>query len=104
MGQPAGFPRRDLLGGTVAGLVFGALPPAKAFADSVNTGETQSGRDGMTTDAEWSRFLAGQDPRWERLPRTWYEGPFLGDGFVGTQVYRDQDALNEWDVGNPPEP
>lgn len=34
MGQPAGFPRRDLLGDTVAGLVFGAPTFAKALADA----------------------------------------------------------------------
>ncbi|WP_037315755.1 glycosyl hydrolase family 95 catalytic domain-containing protein [Amycolatopsis orientalis] len=92
MGQPAGFPRRDLLGGAAAGVLLGALLPATSAA-SPALSEARTLCHGMGTDAEWSRFLAGQDPCWERLPRTWYEGPFLGNGFLGTQVYRDQGAL-----------
>ncbi len=53
MGQPAGSPRRDLLGGCHR----------------------------RSAGADWSRFLAGQDPRWER--------PFLGNG-------------NEWGVARLP--
>ncbi|MET7617488.1 Tat pathway signal sequence domain protein [Streptomyces sp. NPDC005408] len=43
----------------------------------------------MRTDKEWERFLAAQDLVWKRLPRTWYEGPFLGNGLLGSIVYAE---------------
>ena len=43
----------------------------------------------MGTDRQWARFLAGQDLVWQRVPRTWYEGPFLGNGFLGSMVYQE---------------
>ncbi|EFG10135.1 glycosyl hydrolase family 95 catalytic domain-containing protein [Streptomyces clavuligerus] len=44
---------------------------------------------GMRTDQEWEYFLAGQDLIWKRLPRTWYEGPFLGNGLLGSIAYAE---------------
>ena len=41
----------------------------------------------MTTDHAWAEFMAGQDLVWRRMPRTWYEGPFLGNGFLGSIAY-----------------
>ncbi|HEU4424380.1 MAG TPA: Tat pathway signal sequence domain protein, partial [Pilimelia sp.] len=46
----------------------------------------------MRTDAQWARFLAAQDLIWKRLPRAWYEGPFLGNGFLGSMVYAEAGA------------
>ncbi|NUT93252.1 MAG: Tat pathway signal sequence domain protein [Saccharothrix sp.] len=39
------------------------------------------------TDPQWADFLAGQDPVWRRLPTKWSQGPFLGDGRLGSMVY-----------------
>ncbi|MEV7086530.1 Tat pathway signal sequence domain protein [Streptomyces sp. NPDC093085] len=46
----------------------------------------------MTGDTAWSRFLRGQDLVWKRMPAVWYEGPFLGDGLLGTMVYREPES------------
>jgi hypothetical protein len=43
----------------------------------------------MTTDTQWADFLRGQDLIWKRLPTKWYEGPFLGDGRLGSMVYKE---------------
>ncbi|MEU3458839.1 carbohydrate-binding protein [Streptomyces sp. NPDC006733] len=43
----------------------------------------------MTTDDQWGAFLRGQDLLWKRLPTVWHEGPFLGDGLLGTGVYKE---------------
>jgi alpha-L-fucosidase 2 len=43
---------------------------------------------GMRTDREWAAFLAGSDLRWARIPPTFYDGPFLGNGAFGAAVYR----------------
>lgn len=29
---------------------------------------------------------------WRRLPALWHEGPFLGDGRLGSMVYREPEA------------
>ncbi|MGC7095771.1 glycosyl hydrolase family 95 catalytic domain-containing protein [Amycolatopsis lurida] len=86
------FSRRrlhGLAGGVLAGTVLGAPPVSAAPAAPEASGWL---RDRMRTDDEWASFLAGQDLVWQRVPRTWYEGPFLGNGFLGVQVYREPGA------------
>ncbi|MEU6780355.1 glycoside hydrolase family 95-like protein [Nonomuraea angiospora] len=43
-------------------------------------------------EIDWERFLADADLVWKRMPQTWYEGPFLGNGFLGSGVYAQQGA------------
>jgi len=42
----------------------------------------------MTTDGAWAGFLRAQDLLWTRLPTLWHEGPFLGDGQLGSMIYQ----------------
>lgn len=42
---------------------------------------------------DWAGFLAGLDLRWTRVPRTFYEGPFLGNGGLGAAFYQVGDRL-----------
>ncbi|HKN56906.1 MAG TPA: Tat pathway signal sequence domain protein [Amycolatopsis sp.] len=69
--------RRTMLGGTLAGLAVGAtgfIPAAAA-----------PGCD----DLDWAAFLGTADLIWRRMPKTWYEGPFLGNGFLGSGIYAE---------------
>jgi alpha-L-fucosidase 2 len=68
--------RRGLLGGAAAGAVFGALP---------GTASAEQGLD-------WAGFLGEQDMVWQRIPRAWYEGPFLGNGFLAAALYKEPGA------------
>ena len=46
----------------------------------------------MSSDLQgsaWAAFLGEQDPVWARPPRAWYEGPFLGNGFLGSILYTE---------------
>ncbi len=79
--------RRGVLGGTVAGAAAAALPASPAPA-----AVSPRVRNRMRTDREWAEFLAGQDLVWKRLPRTWYEGAFLGNGFLAVGVYQEPGA------------
>ncbi len=80
--------RRTVLGTTIGGLTAAALPAVASPA--LAAPEAQWSLDNrMTTDAQWSDFLRGQDLLWRRLPTTWMEGPFLGDGRLGSGVYRE---------------
>ena len=78
--------RRGFLGG-VAGGVVGGLAGGVAAAEPDHVRPRLDNR--MRSDRAWERFLAGQDLVWQRLPRTWYEGPFLGNGFLGSMVYQE---------------
>src|SRR2546429_7242798 len=53
-------------------------------------GDAAPDLDGSALDL--AAFLAEQDPVWARLPKTWYEGPFLGNGFLGSIVYAEPDG------------
>jgi alpha-L-fucosidase 2 len=77
--------RRGFLGGVVGGVAARALPGGSALAEPSRP--VLDNR--MRSDRAWERFLAGQDLVWQRLPRTWYEGPFLGNGFLGSMVYQE---------------
>ncbi|KAA2254316.1 Tat pathway signal sequence domain protein [Solihabitans fulvus] len=96
--------RRTLLGGALAGVAGGALVggvvaggvagPGIAAADPVVGGEgdlsgaAERGWDGL----DWPGFLGSADLRWQRMPTAWYEGPFLGNGFLGSGVYAEPGA------------
>ncbi|MFI6292583.1 glycosyl hydrolase family 95 catalytic domain-containing protein [Nonomuraea sp. NPDC050790] len=86
--------RRSFLGGLVVGGTAAALAPAPP-ADAVTL--ERSGllpiRDEMRHEHEWARFLKNQDLVWARFPRQWYDGPFLGNGFLASTVYMP-DGLN----------
>ncbi|OIV35813.1 Tat pathway signal sequence domain protein [Mangrovactinospora gilvigrisea] len=44
----------------------------------------------MTADtAPWRSALADADMVWQRIPTTWYEGPFLGNGGLGSGIYAE---------------
>ncbi|MGP4007502.1 glycosyl hydrolase family 95 catalytic domain-containing protein [Streptomyces sp. 4N124] len=77
--------RRGFLGGVAAGAATSVAAPAAAAQQGGGAG----GLVGMRTDREWQEFLAAQDPVWKRMPRTWYEGPFLGNGLLGSIVYQE---------------
>ena len=100
------LPRRSVLGTALGGAAVAALPGTAhagpslpSAAPSARTEAVAAGarrpwrlRDTMTTDRSWERFLRGQDLRWSRLPTRWYEGPFLGDGLLGSMIYQEPGA------------
>ncbi|CAL9620525.1 hypothetical protein SUDANB95_05802 [Actinosynnema sp. ALI-1.44] len=76
--------RRVFLGATGAAATAGLLPVAGARAGT---------SDVSMTDEQWADFLAGQDPVWGRMPAKWSQGPFLGDGRLGSMVYAVGDRI-----------
>ncbi|MGW7595264.1 twin-arginine translocation signal domain-containing protein, partial [Streptomyces rubiginosohelvolus] len=82
--------RRGFLGrvaaGAAASTAVGTVLPEQEAAAQPQQSVTLRG---MRTDQEWERFLGGQDLLWKRLPRTWYEGPFLGNGLLGSMIYQE---------------
>ncbi|WP_211270975.1 glycosyl hydrolase family 95 catalytic domain-containing protein [Streptomyces yerevanensis] len=88
--------RRAVLGSALAGTTLAALPEVAQAADSSGVigpgGHRWKLRNRMESDGAWADFLRKQDLVWRRLPTLWHEGPFLGDGRLGSMVYRDPET------------
>ena len=41
---------------------------------------------------DWPKFLEGHDLIWQRLPETWFDAPFLGNGLMGTMFLKDPET------------
>ena len=47
----------------------------------------------ISSKIDWADFLGRHDPVWKRLPETWMEGAFIGNGRLGAMIYKgDQEA------------
>ncbi|MFJ8143150.1 glycosyl hydrolase family 95 catalytic domain-containing protein [Streptomyces sp. NPDC096013] len=101
-GERSQVPRRVVLGTALGGAAAAALP-GTAHAEETGRAVRSDGpaavaqarrrpwklRDTMSGDGAWEGFLRRQDLLWSRLPTLWYEGPFLGDGLLGSMVYQE---------------
>ncbi|MFF7927157.1 glycoside hydrolase family 95-like protein [Streptomyces mirabilis] len=65
------------LGGT---LLAGGLPAQARAADHADASDP------------WHTVLDDADLVWQRMPKTWYEGPYLGNGFLGSGIYAEPGA------------
>jgi len=45
--------------------------------------------DNIIVDVNWPEELSKNDLTWDRLPEKWEDAPFLGNGWMGTTVYRN---------------
>jgi len=94
--------RRTVLGGLIgagvtAGATAGAQPALAGTPATTGTPTTAPGAAGpggwldntMSGDRAWQRFLADADLIWKRMPATWFEGPYLGNGFLGSGIYAE---------------
>ncbi|GAA3783809.1 hypothetical protein GCM10023083_19830 [Streptomyces phyllanthi] len=84
--------RRGFIGTAMAAGAALSLPAAPASADAPADADAARGRPPVVRDltrtaGQWARFLKDQDLLWQRVPRSWTEGPFLGDGRLGSIVY-----------------
>src|SRR5437870_2822358 len=90
--------RRAVLGSAVAGAAASTLPAAAAAAAPVSSAAPATSADTAGPDhgggwvdenVDWPSFLAGSDLVWQKLPAQWYEGPYLGNGFLGSGIYAE---------------
>jgi alpha-L-fucosidase 2 len=73
----------ELLGTTTADAT---TAPAAAPAAALVLDDT------MVGDAAWSTYLGGLDPVWTKVPTTFYQSAFLGNGGLGVAVYQTGSA------------
>ncbi|MEU6227600.1 glycoside hydrolase family 95-like protein [Streptomyces sp. NPDC047042] len=81
--------RRAVLGSALGGTTLAALPSVGQAAATTAAPRPWKLRNRMDTSDAWSKFLRAQDLLWRRMPTLWHEGPFLGDGRLGSMVYRE---------------
>src|SRR5690349_487303 len=89
--------RRALIGGAAAASGAAALTGTQLIGAgtsgaAVTPAATPVLDDTMDTDAAWSAYLGGLDPVWTKVPTTFYQAPFLGNGGLGTAVYQTGSA------------
>jgi hypothetical protein len=48
---------------------------------------------------DWPAFLSRQDLVWDRLPREFDRGAFLGNGVLGTMIYKEGDSGLRFEIG-----
>ncbi|GHG88833.1 glycosyl hydrolase family 95 catalytic domain-containing protein [Streptomyces lanatus] len=72
------------LGGT---LLTGGLPARASGATPSEATPSEA-----TPSDPWRTVLEDADLVWHRMPTTWYEGPFLGNGFLGSGIYAEPGA------------
>jgi len=80
--------RRTVLatGPAVGGALLAGGPQARAQT------RTRAAEPDSTAADPWTAVLDDADLVWQRMPRTWYEGPFLGNGFLGSGIYAEPGA------------
>ncbi|MFJ5721214.1 glycosyl hydrolase family 95 catalytic domain-containing protein [Streptomyces sp. NPDC093149] len=93
---PAPSRRSVLATGTAIGgaLVVGgaAAVPAQAAAPAAPAATAPAPVTVHSPDDAWRTVLDDADLLWQKLPKTWYEGPYLGNGRLGSGIYAEPGA------------
>ncbi|MFE2941342.1 Tat pathway signal sequence domain protein [Streptomyces sp. NPDC059255] len=93
--------RRAVLGSALTGAALASLPSVAGAEESAGGAAPAAEAvraqpwklsNRMSGSGDWADFLRRQDLVWSRLPALWHEGPFLGDGLLGSMVYKEPDA------------
>ena len=85
MDRPLELNRRTFLGGAALGIGMTMLGGVPAFAGPSNARFPVKFR--LESSADWAEFLESADLLWGNIPRSFYEGPFLGNGALGVATY-----------------
>jgi len=53
----------------------------------------------VKVEIDWSAFMARQDLVFDKMPMSFDEGAFLGNGMMGTTIYQQGDNKIRWNMG-----
>ncbi|MFE7354780.1 glycoside hydrolase family 95-like protein [Streptomyces sp. NPDC057543] len=89
--------RRSVLatGSAIGGaLVVGGATavPARAATPGAPAPTAPASVTVRSPDDAWRTVLDDADLLWQKLPKTWYEGPYLGNGRLGSGIYAEPGA------------
>ncbi|MGM9477116.1 glycosyl hydrolase family 95 catalytic domain-containing protein [Pedobacter sp. GSP4] len=50
-------------------------------------------------EVNWPAFMARQNLKWDNIGNDYYSGVILGNGLLGTNIYKENDSLIRFDIG-----
>lgn len=53
----------------------------------------------VTMEVNWQEFIARHDLVWERAPMAWHDGPFMGNGMLGSMLHQMDDQTLRISLG-----
>jgi hypothetical protein len=65
-----------------------------SFSRAAETAQTGPSAGTVQLRVDWPTFLHNQDPVWDRMPTNYFQGPFVGNGLLGTIIFRDEKETN----------
>ncbi|MEV1024792.1 hypothetical protein [Streptomyces sp. NPDC050264] len=83
--------RRTVLatGSALGGAALVGTLPARATA-ATGAGRRPERLDDLHAETDaWRGVLDDADLVWQKMPTTWYEGPYLGNGRLGSGIYQE---------------
>lgn len=80
------------LGGTLIGGGLATPASAAATSDASDASDASAHPENAARSDPWRSVLTDADMVWQRMPKTWYEGPYLGNGFLGSGIYAEPGA------------
>jgi len=80
---------------TLGLLIASRLTMSADGASSFVTGGIPSHGSEIINKVNWPKFLERSNPVWHKLPLKWEEAPFLGNGWMGTMIFRNPDNKHE---------
>lgn len=51
-------------------------------------------------DINWAEYIKQHDLLWNKLPQHWHDAPFIGNGEMGSMIYKVGPRSIRWDVNN----
>ena len=54
----------------------------------------KEGNQGASLQVNWSQYLSKHDLVWNKIPKDYFEGAFVGNGILGTIVFQDDSLAN----------
>jgi len=66
-----------------------------AFAQTGAQQNTEAMNSSVSEKVDWPEFVNRSQPIWKKLPLKWQESPFLGNGWMGTMIFRGRDNKHE---------
>ncbi|MBD3006935.1 glycoside hydrolase family 95-like protein [Streptomyces sp. 5-10] len=82
--------RRTVVGTAMAAGAAGLAGPAAAYAAEPPAPAAAA----RPAGDPWETVLADADMVWQKMPQTWYEGPFLGNALLGSGIYAEPGGAN----------
>lgn len=63
-------------------------------ANTLTSSWKKEGQPAATLQVNWSQYLSKHDLVWNKIPKDYFEGAFVGNGILGAIVFQDDSLAN----------